>query len=267
MNNGASFHECYETIKILDKIDFEIAYRILLNSNDAFVSLKTKYLTVIIKQRLLNKNGTSCEYIESLALKMISKFGLDISQKLFDALENINNLAEFENIVNFAKENKIKLSDIYVKKATIPVLKRTLEIKFLGGRIKGIDRLKLGTYLDSLLDQSWTFEQLHDFFNIVNESNSQDRARYSIFVLEIILHYKIFPKKENYDKISTTLKNSAESWLKEINKIAVEATFSDRIRVKTSRELIQEFESGNSHIKNLKNLGEEKLRSLIEKIK
>ncbi|CAM4826836.1 unnamed protein product [Rotaria magnacalcarata] len=267
MNNGASFHECYETINILDKIDFEIAYRILLNSNDAFVSLKTKYLTVIIKQRLLNKNGTSCEYIESLALKMISKFGLDISQKLFDALENINNLAEFENIVNFAKENKIKLSDIYVKKATIPVLKRTLEIKFLGGRIKGIDRLKLGTYLDSLLDQSWTFEQLHDFFNIVNESNSQDRARYSIFVLEIILHYKIFPKKENYDKISTALKNSAESWLKEINKIAVEATFSDRIRVKTSRELIQEFESGNSHIKNLKNLGEEKLRSLIEKIK
>ncbi|CAF3842728.1 unnamed protein product [Rotaria sp. Silwood1] len=252
VNNSMRFQKCYETIKILNKIDFETVYRILLSSNDAFVDLRKTYLTVIIKERCLNKNEISRECVEALASRMISKFGFGLSQKFFDALQNINNLREFEDVLNFAEKHEIKISDIYVKNTIISVLKRSLEIKLLGNQFKEIDRLKLGVHLDSLLYQNCTFEQLNHIFSIFKESNSRDKVRYLMCVLEILLYYKILPKqKKNQEKIFVALKNPAEHWQQEINKIAVETIFTDIDRVKTPRELIKEFQDKNFHNKNL----------------
>ncbi|CAF2664886.1 unnamed protein product [Rotaria sp. Silwood2] len=266
-NNNAPFTECYETVKILDQIDFDTAHDILLHSSQAFVDLRQAYLTVIIRQCLLNRAGISGKYIEALASNMMSNFGFDLSRKFLNSLQSISNLSEFENILNFSKTYHIKLSDIYVKNATVPILKRSLEIKLLGNQIEKADRLKLGVCLDDLLDKKWAFEQLNHFFSIVKESNSREKARYFLSVLKIISYYKIPSKEENYEKISTILKNSAEDWQKEINKIAIETNFSDKGQVKMSRELVEELQSKNSQNENLKTLDEEKLLDLIEKIK
>ncbi|CAF3851124.1 unnamed protein product [Rotaria sp. Silwood1] len=253
-NNNVLFTECYETVKILDQIDFDTAHDILLHSSQAIVDLRQAYLTLIIHQCLLNRAGVSGEYTETLASNMMSNFGFD-------------NLSEFENILNFSKTYHIQSSDIYVKNATVPILKQSLEIKLLGNQIEKADRLKLGVCLDDLLDKNWAFEQLNHFFSIVKESNSREKARYFLSVLEIISHYKIPPKEENYEKISIILKNSSEDWQKEINKIAIETNFSDKGQVKMSRELVQELQSKNSQNENLKTFDEEKLLDLIEKIK
>ncbi|CAF3809598.1 unnamed protein product [Rotaria sordida] len=266
-NNDALFTECYETVKILDQIDFDTAHNILLHSSQAFVDLRQAYLTVIIHQCLFNRAEISSEYIENLASNMMSNFGFDLSQKFLGSLQNISNLSEFENILNFSKIYHIKSSDIYVKNATISILKRSLEIKLLGNQIEKVDRLKLGICLDDLLDKNWTFEQINHFFTIVKESNSREKARYFLSILEIISHYKISPKEENYEKILTILKNSTEDWQKEINKIAIEINFSDKGQIKMSKELVQELQSRNSQNENLKTLHEEKLLDLIEKIK
>ncbi|CAF3169361.1 unnamed protein product [Rotaria sp. Silwood2] len=120
-NNNALFTECYETVKILDQIDFDTAHDILLHSSQAFVDLRQAYLTVIIRQCLLNRAGISGKYIEALASNMMSNFGFDLSQKFLNSLQSISNLSEFENILNFSKTYHIKLSDIYVKNATVPI--------------------------------------------------------------------------------------------------------------------------------------------------
>ncbi|CAF3995055.1 unnamed protein product, partial [Rotaria sordida] len=266
-NNNVLFTECYETVKILDQIDFDTAHNILLHSSQAFVDLRQAYLTVIIHQCLFNRAEISSEYIETLASNMMSNFGFDLSQKFLGSLQNISNLSEFENILNFSKIYHIKSSDIYVKNVTVSILKRSLEIKLLGNQIEKVDRLKLGVCLDDLLDKNWTFEQINHFFTIVKESNSREKARYFLSILEIISHYKISPKEENYEKILTILKNSTEDWQKEINKIAIEINFSDKGQIKMSKELVQELQSRNSQNENFKTLDEEKLLDLIEKIK
>ncbi|CAF4232659.1 unnamed protein product [Rotaria sp. Silwood2] len=199
-NNNAPFTECYETVKILDQIDFDTAHDILLHSSQAFVDLRQAYLTVIIRQCLLNRAGISGKYIEALASNMMSNFGFDLSRKFLNSLQSISNLSEFENILNFSKTYHIKLSDIYVKNATVPILKRSLQIKLLGNQIEKADRLKLGVCLDDLLDKNWAFEQLNHFFSIVKQSNSREKERYFLCVLEIISHYKIPSKEENYEK-------------------------------------------------------------------
>ncbi|CAF4562850.1 unnamed protein product [Rotaria sp. Silwood2] len=199
-NNNAPFTECYETVKILDQIDFDTAHDILLHSSQAFVDLRQAYLTVIIHQCLLNRAGISGKYIEALASNMMSTFGFDLSQKVLSSLQSISNLPELENILNFSKTYHIKLSDIYVKNASVPILKRSLQIKLLGNQIEKADRLKLGVCLDDLLDKNWAFEQLNHFFSIMKQSNSREKERYFLCVLEIISHYKIPSKEENYEK-------------------------------------------------------------------
>ncbi|CAF4032753.1 unnamed protein product, partial [Rotaria sordida] len=235
INNSVSFDECYQAIKIIKEIDFESVRNILSNSKNLLVDLKNKYITVMICQRLFNKNEINCEYIEILS-KMILKLGFDISKKLLDALQNIDNLREFENLLIFSQQNNIKISDIYVKNKTISILKRSLEIKFLGNQIENVDRLKLGIHLDRLLDQSWTFEQLDHLFKIFKESDNQNKLRYFMSVLEILSNCKIHSKDQ--EKIKLSLKKPVENWPREINKVAVEAIFTEKSQGKTSTDLV-----------------------------
>ncbi|CAF1374953.1 unnamed protein product [Rotaria sordida] len=196
---------------------------------------------------------------------MILKLGFDISKKLLDALQNIDNLREFENLLTFSQQNNIKISDIYVKNKTISILKRSLEIKFLGNQIENVDRLKLGIHLDKLLDQSWTFEQLDHLFKIFKESDNQNKVRYFISVLEILSNCKIHPKDQ--EKIKLSLKKPVENWPREINKVAVEAIFTEKSQVKTLTDLVIELKKLNSNNQNLKHLTEEILLEWIEKVK
>ncbi|CAF0912014.1 unnamed protein product, partial [Didymodactylos carnosus] len=203
LNNTMPFNQCYDAIKILDTIDFEDARHVLSYSRNPCLDLQKKCLGKSIYQRLLNKKDVNSKYIDNLASNMISKFGLDVSHKLFDAIKNIDSLREFENILNFAEKNNIKISDIYVKETTISILKRSLEIKFLGNQIKKADRRKLAVHLDNLLDKSWTFEQLNVIFsNLVVASNSVEnvKERNFVYVLEILSQYKIPPTRKKSRK-------------------------------------------------------------------
>ncbi|CAF1276298.1 unnamed protein product, partial [Rotaria sordida] len=263
--NRISFDECYQIIKIVKQLSFESVHNILLNSKNPLIDLNKKYLIVIITQRLRNKDEISPEYIEGSASSMILKLGFDISQKLLDALHNIDNLTEFDYIVAFSQKNNIKISDIYVKNATISKLKRSLEIKFLGHQIVRTDRLKLAHHIDTLLDRNWKFEELNDLFKIFKESNNQNKTRYFMNVLEILSHYKI-PRKDK-EKLLLALKNPVENWQREINKIAIENNFPDKSKEKNSKDLIDELKTQNSLNQNLKHLTEKTLLEWIEKIK
>ncbi|CAF1533311.1 unnamed protein product, partial [Rotaria sordida] len=270
LNNKMSFNEFYDGIKILNRIDFENAYEILSNSRNPCLDLQKRCLTKLLDQRLSKKEDINSKYIDDLASNMISKFGLNISYKLFDALENIDSLREFENILNFAQENNIEISDIYVKETTISILKRSLEIKFLGKKIVKTDRLKLALNIDNLLGKNWNFEQLNEIFSKLKISdNVEKRVKEEnfLYVLEILSQYKISPTPENQEKVLLALNKPPEKWLREVNRLTVESNFSKIREIRSAAGLIEELGNINSNDEDLKNFMRIHLLEIIEKIK
>ncbi|CAF3951395.1 unnamed protein product, partial [Rotaria sordida] len=267
VHNKILFNHCLQMIQILKKIDFKNAFSILSNSRNPFRDLHKIYLTIIIKQRLVNEKDISDKYVNVLASNMINKFELNINEKLLGAIKNLDNLREFEEILNFAEENHIKESDIYVKDKTVSILKRSLELKFLGNQIKEIDRLRLATSVDSLLNNHWTFEQLNEILNVCKLSNSRKKDQCFLDVLVILSQYKLMPTLENQKKILLILEKPIEKWIPEINKFAIECNFTKIGRIKNAVELIKELKNSNSRNTEILELADNYFLSSIEKIK
>ncbi|CAF4827674.1 unnamed protein product, partial [Rotaria socialis] len=270
LNNTMSFHKFYDVIKILNRIDFTSAHKILSYSKNPCLDLQKRCLTKLLDQLLSEKENINSKYIDDLAASMMSKFGLNVSDQLLNALESIDSLREFENVLNFAQENNIEISDIYVKETTISVLKRSLEIKFLGKKIVKTDRLKLALNIDNLLDKNWTFEQLNKIFSKLETfDNVEKRAKEEkfLYVLEILSQYKISPTPENQEKILLALDKPPEKWLQEVNRLAIESNFSKIGEIRSAAGLIEELGNLNSNNEDLKTFMGINLLEVVEKIK
>ncbi|CAF3935562.1 unnamed protein product, partial [Didymodactylos carnosus] len=265
-NNAFSFNQCYDALKVLSEIDFENAVKILSNSKNPYLDLQKVHLRNLIYQRLLNKEINS-EYIDSLASDMFSKFGTSVSNRLLCSIQNIDSLTDFEELLNFADKNKIKISDIHIQNASISALQRSLEITFLCNQIVKADSSKLSVSLGDLLDKKWTFEQLNIMFSKLEASNSQEKIikePHFIEVLKILSQYEIRPTDKNTKKILLALKKPAENWQREVNTIAVENNFTKVGKIKNAAQLIQELEKHNSHNQDITRLTEKILRNLVE---
>ncbi|CAF4218279.1 unnamed protein product, partial [Rotaria magnacalcarata] len=249
---------------------FFIKLGLKLKNLKNFRMAKKRYLAKLLDQLLSEKENINSKYIDDLAVNMMSKFDLNISHQLLNALENIDSLREFENVLNFAQENNIEISDIYVKETTISVLKRSLEIKFLGKKIVKTDRLKLALNIDNLLDKNWTFEQLNKIFSKLKTSdNVEKRVKEEKFlhVLEILSQYKISPTPENQEKILLALDKPPEKWLQQVNRLAIESNFSKIGEIRSAAGLIEELGNINSNNEDLKNFMGINLLETVEKIK
>ncbi|CAF0875274.1 unnamed protein product [Didymodactylos carnosus] len=268
-NNAISFNQCYDTVKILPEICFEYVLKILSNSRNPYLDLQKERLRNLFDQRLSNQKINS-KYIDELVLNMISKFGISTSERLLCSIENIDNLKDFNEALDFADKNKIKISDIpdiSVQKQTISRLKRSFEKAFLSNQIIKVDCSKLSVNLDNLLGKNWTFEQLNVIFSNLKASSSHEkivRERHFVDVLEILSQYKILPTPENQEKLLLALKKPAENWKREVNIIAVENNFLEIGQIKNAAELIKELESINSHMTRLNN---KNLLISVERIK
>ncbi|CAF1351524.1 unnamed protein product [Rotaria sordida] len=172
LNNRISFNQCNELIKVLTNIDFESINNILSISPSPYEDVLKKILRDLIFQRLLNKEINN-KYIDDLVRKMITKFNFDISKKLLDTVQTIDSLKDFEEFLDFAEENKIKIFDIHTQYTSISILKRLLEIKFLDNQIIYVDHSKLAFILSNLLNS-----QLRNVTELIQEfetNNSQNK--------------------------------------------------------------------------------------------
>ncbi|CAF3841999.1 unnamed protein product [Rotaria sordida] len=269
LNNRISFNQCNELIKVLTNIDFESIYNILSISPSPYEDVLKKILRDLIFQRLLHTEINN-KYIDDLVRKMITKFNFDISKKLLDTVQTIDSLKDFEELLDFAEENKIKIFDIHTQYISISMLKRLLEIKFLDNQIIYVDHSKLAFILSNLLNSKWTFEQLNIIFKNLDASNNEEKRIKEInffCVLEILSQYNIFSTAENQEKILVALKEPAQNWHRLINIIAIEANFPEIGQLRNVTELIPEFETNNSQNKDLIELVRKNLVDLINKIK
>ncbi|CAF4288772.1 unnamed protein product [Rotaria sp. Silwood2] len=129
-------------------------------------------------------------------------------------------------------------------------------------KLEGNQEFKLATILDKLLDRNWPFEYLNDLFKVFTESNYQNKVKYFVQVLKIVLDYKI--SLANKEKILIVLRSLPEEWPIKVYEIAIEESFSNEIQQKNSQELVDEFIIQNSHFKYLTT---ENLVDWIERIK
>ena len=243
--------------------------KILSNSKNPYLDLLKEYFSSLIYQRLRNKEVNS-KYIEKLSSTMISKFSISCCEKLLCSIKMIDSLKNFEEIMHFAGESNIEISDVCNENTTLSELKRSLEIKLLSDQIAGADRIGLSVSLTHLLDDKWTFDQLNIIFSNLKASNMQEKKvkeRHFFYVLEIMAQYEISPKPENVEKIQLALKEPPEKWQEKINRIAVENRFFEMSQVKSAAELVHELEQNNISNKNLANLLQRDLLTYIKEIK
>jgi hypothetical protein len=263
-----SFNHLNDIVKFLPNLEFKTANNILLNSTNQFLDFKQKWTEKLLNQRFINQKINS-DYLEKLASNINKKFSTPVVDKLLHSIAIIENLREFELLLDFAEANHVKASDLYLQNTSVNELKRSLEIKFLGNQIqKSVDRYKLANTLDRILDKKWTFKQLDKIFSNLKFSNTIEksvREQNLIQVLEILDQYKI--SQINYDKVLTALSNSPEDWSKEVNKIAVYNNFQEIGKVKNTTELIDEIKNNNLHNVSLLKLINNDLSGLIAKVK
>lgn len=252
----------------MPNLEFKTANNILLNSTNQFLDFKQKWTEKLLNQRFINQQINS-DYLEKLASNINKKFSTPVVDKLLHSIAIIENLREFELLLDFAEANHVKASDLYLQNTSVNELKRSLEIKFLGNQIqRSVDRNKLANTLDRILDKKWTFEQLDKIFSNLKSSNTIEksaREQNLIQVLEILDQYKI--SQINYDKVLTALSHNPEDWLKEVNKIAVDNNFQEIGKVKNTTELIDEIKNNNLHNVSLLKLINNDLSGLIAKVK
>ncbi|CAF4173221.1 unnamed protein product [Rotaria sp. Silwood2] len=269
-NSAISFSEFCDGLKCLPKVDLRNVCEILLNSENPFSDLRKEHIKNLIQQRLSNSDINS-KYIDNLALNMISKFGIDYSEHFLKPIKHLDNLKKLNEVLTFAYEKDMKISDINDEDTTISMRETSLTTKFWCNKIEKIKNPKLYATLRRLLDKQWTLEQLGTLYDNLHASNYQDKIekeQYFVDILEILLHYNIDFTSENYERILSTLNEPVDTWLREINMMAVENNFFEEEQTMNILEIIKELGEKNSDNQDIVKLIEDNhLHDLVKKIK
>jgi hypothetical protein len=256
-----SFRQIFELINNLHKTDYETACDILRSSINPCVDLETARLNTeaaklssllqnIFQQKTLATINP--QYLNQLLYKMLSRSGASLTEKFLSSIkqQSVENLVEFETLIEFSCNNNIQLFDLYVKEASIYTLRRSLEIKFLGNKLKNLEngaRFKLADNIDSLLGNSWDFDKLKKIFAQFKHSAKNlrlDEGRF-LLVLEVLAQYKT-TSNGNLEKVLAVLQGESDFWLKNINALVVENSFINPEQAKkTAEKLIEELKEKN----------------------
>ncbi|EAR95365.2 helicase carboxy-terminal domain protein (macronuclear) [Tetrahymena thermophila SB210] len=248
-NDNLSFEQLNDIVVIFfSTIDSETAHNILLNSTNSYFDLKQKWVEQLLLERI--NQETSNIYIQKLAFDICNKFDTAVVEKLLNSISTITYLREFELLLDFAKINQIKVSDINIQQARVNQLIRSLELKILGNYFQGsVDRFKLANILNNLLEKGWALEQLKAMFINLKSLNTIEQVfkeQNLISIIQILDEYKI-AQFYHQDILTVLMQQNPEDWLKGINQIAVRHNFQTIGKVKNTTELVGELKSRNLH--------------------
>jgi len=250
-NNKLSFSALGDVVKLLLKVNFESARKVLANSSASHVDLKLIWIKQLISERMVNKeSGVPNELIYTIS----SKFNLDLIEQLLSSIKEIDDLQKFQALLDFVYSNKIEISDICIQNATLDHLTRSLELKLLGDQLfsKGMsDSHEMVVIFNSLLENGWSFEQLNQICCKAHDATQADflteqaRKQNLILVLKLLVPYKV--SALNHDRICQVLdKVGHESWFTAVNKMVIENLFpTKKGKIKSSNELIEELKRDN----------------------
>jgi len=235
-----SFDQLSEILIFLKDISYDEAIKIFENSIDVFSSLKQNWINKRIKKYV--NESIDQRYIQKLSKNMLHNFSAAFIINFLDALEGIQNFREFENLLDFCSEYKVKLFDINCKSVSLHTLEQNLQRKVLckivESRLTKTLATKLSNILDDLLQDDWTFKQLKRFLD--DFMKAETKADIFVATMEMMSLYKLSPSSfAKIDAIFST--NPSNQWLIEINKLAVEKTFQKLGSIKCVKELTKEL--------------------------
>lgn len=224
---------------------------------------KKSWIKSLILTRLSDTNVNK-EYLDRLAEDISSRWDIFFIKDLFRSLRRIENLIDFQSLVDFIDKHKIQEFEFG---ENIFELRRELEIGLLQDYFIFHEPFKTHDVIKKLFDLGWVVDELNDLFlasQLIKENRKiEDRL---FHVLVIMSHYGLLPV--HLSKIREILReNVPEAWVKKINALAIENTFQQSENFKSVQDLVGEFERLNSKTLLEGSFFSEQLLSPIQQIK
>ena len=127
MNDGLSFNQCSEIVQFLHHVDFGSACIILQDGVNPSEELVKQGFKCLLKKCLkLEVNG---EYVEKLVSRMCKN--ACVFEQILLSIKKIDNLREFELLLDFVDSNKSNMSNVSMKSGSVAEVFRSLEVSQL----------------------------------------------------------------------------------------------------------------------------------------
>ncbi len=246
-NQFHSFDQIIELISIMletPKYDDIIQ---ILNSNEKCLYSSIKQEWCMNKIRFYFANNASHikkTYLKKLVETFCFKFKVNFIIKLLNCIKSIDNLREFEHLIDFCSKENIKESDLTYENLQLNELKRLLEVNALCNQIeqkfKKVQECLNNTFL-TLLSKDWNFNQLSSLVASFKLNKHYNKQHSLIDALNVIRKYNIM--SSNFEKCKQILDeaSSLKQCIEEFNKLAIENNFQLEGKIKDVSELFDEL--------------------------
>ncbi|CAF0762503.1 unnamed protein product [Brachionus calyciflorus] len=224
------------------------------NELTPYKSLKLKWCKDLIESKTNNLNN---EYLVKLAEILCERVSIKFIEKLFQSISAIDNLKEFESLIDFCVEKDIKNDDLCFRDVGVYDFKKLIEVRHICNTLKsGLNNGKssdtsvLFNLLFNLIKKNWKFDQLLLFIELIKNFRSKDLVKNCIDFLSIIHQYNLGSSKYNQYLNILTESKTIMDLLKSMNKLSVENNFQLTGKIKNAAILLDELKELNSN--NLK---------------
>ncbi|CAF2144698.1 unnamed protein product [Rotaria magnacalcarata] len=223
---------------------------IILNNHEfPYDTFKEDWCMEMMKSRLINKNIGE-NYLQRLCKNVCAEFNIKFIESLFKCISRIDNLREFEDVVEFCSIKELKLDDLCFSNVDITQLKSLLEAKHICNKINSNDEKQsyrdvLFKNLCLLIKKKWTSDQLDELTESFNSMNLNRKLENYVSTLELINQYNL--SSSQYKKCSQLIResNTFIQFLKGLNKLVIENNFQLKGKVKSPTELLNELKESN----------------------
>ncbi|CAF2102630.1 unnamed protein product [Rotaria magnacalcarata] len=224
---------------------------ILSNHEFPYGTLKKDWCIEMMKNRLTNSNIDE-NYLSEFCQNVCKKFNIKFIESLFKCISRIDNLREFEDVVEFCSIKELTLNDLCFQNVDITQLKSLLEAKYICNKINSNDEKQsyrdvLFKNLCLLIKKNWTFDQLDELTESFDSMNINRKLENYISILELINQYNL--SSSQYKKCSQLIRgsNTFIQFLKALNKLVIENNFQLKGKVKSPTELLNELKESNEN--------------------
>lgn len=251
--------ELNASLALIKDLNYEDIVGILLrNDINPWLNIQICWCTVRVMQRLSN-NIIDASYINDLAEKIAIEF-VDIRfiRAFFSAISLIDNLKVFEYLIRFCHVEQVRVEDIEkFQNVSARDFMRLIQARKISNCFGGVTSDKhtetlLFEVVHALLQTAaWKFEELREIANLIRALNSRNPAQNCICFFKTIFQFKLSSSLKQQVKNILESNRAFDVLLQDLNRLAVENTFSSNEILKDEHELIYELNKLNSNDPNL----------------
>ena len=271
-----SITQMIELIWTMPQIAYADIIRMLSLLQTPYESFKHEWCMQRI-QPCLESGGAAINgsYLNELLERFCFAFHVQFIDRLLQCIQSIDNLTEFERLIEFCARENLSLDDLsFQAPVQLNDLKYLLEAKHLCNILvhrpcNSDEEQYLMTIFLSLLRKDWQFDQLSTLVDTFNTASFSKTCTQLVDMLTIVNQYHLtaFSTFHKFNVIMLETKTFIGS-IRQLNKLAVENNFQHEGKIKDLSELLAELKKNNaSNASLLEYVNSKQLRHDLEQVK